>query len=859
MADSTTSVRSVWQALDVWSVKLAPWQRRLLAYATRSRSLNEDQIGEVYQLFLEDTKLQKAAPRKDVILDVSGRQQGEAVKPLRLDGVSELHGINALPDGSSLVFGPALTVIYGRNGAGKSGFARLFANACFSRLRPSIIANIYDDTAPPSPTAKIHVTIDGVSQEFLFTTDSEHSELRRISFFDDAVAHHHVSQASPFEFKPSGFDVFPEMARVYREVGVRLDADIRARAHDTKFSDSFIGPETIVSKAVASIGPSTDLAPIKALATYGVTEKARLEEIDAQLTALKSKSSKEVVAQLVQARSDVNQLITKIGALALEFAAGKAAVRSGLSKDAKEAAEAATALGSEQFKRPFFNAVGTPEWQAFVKAAHTLGRKEGEEYPTEGGHCLLCERPFDEGSRKHIAALFSFVQGDAQRKSELASQALAKEMVVLEKLDLNMFAADTRVREHIHRIDPAVETAVSDGIGLFQSTRDNSLQALRAQNPYDGTVDATQIKAQLTDLVARIDADIQRLGKDDTAGAISSLELERQTLRHREVLGQLLSAIERHVTDAAWCEKAARAKSSLNPRHITEKEKELFGEIIGESYRTRLADECGKLDCTLPIELQTAGQKGKTVRSLSMKGGYQPDVILSQGEQKAVALADFLTEVGLNTANAAIILDDPVTSQDHERKDRIAQRLVEEAKIRQVIVFTHDLPFLNQIIQRAEAQGVEFEAHWVERDTDGQPGHVTLNDVPATSKAYDTVEKARQWLAQAQKLSGTPRHAAICSGMGALRRTIEETVVKRLFKGIVPRWSDRVIVTKLRTVSWDNSLADSFVDMYEDLSAYIDGHSHTDEASGAPPEIKDLEQKISSVEALIKRARADRT
>jgi hypothetical protein len=155
-------------------------------------------------------------------------------------------------------------------------------------------------------------------------------------------------------------------------------------------------------------------------------------------------------------------------------------------------------------------------------------------------------------------------------------------------------------------------------------------------------------------------------------------------------------------------------------------------------------------------------------------------------------------------------------------------------------------------------RSVDIQSHWVDRDTDGRPGHVTLNDVPATSKAYDTSEKARQWLAQAQKVSGTPRHHAICGGMGALRRTIEETVVKRLFKGIVPRWSDRVIVTKLKTIAWDNALADELVDMYEELSAYIEGHSHTDEATGAPPEIKDLEKAVVAVDALVKRARADR-
>jgi hypothetical protein len=214
------------------------------------------------------------------------------------------------------------------------------------------------------------------------------------------------------------------------------------------------------------------------------------------------------------------------------------------------------------------------------------------------------------------------------------------------------------------------------------------------------------------------------------------------------------------VTDAAWCRKAQAAKQALNPRHVTDKEKELFTAIIGTSYRRRLADECGRLDCRVPVEIQTAGQKGETVRSLQMKGGYEPEDILSEGEQKAVALADFLTE------------DDPVTSQDHDRKGAIATRLVDESAHRQVVVFTHDLVFLNQLLKYAEDQDMEYEAHWIDRDNEGRPGHVTLNDVPATSRVYDTTERAKQFFATAQRLSGTPRQDAISGGMGALRRTI---------------------------------------------------------------------------------------
>jgi len=66
-------------------------------------------------------------------------------------------------------------------------------------------------------------------------------------------------------------------------------------------------------------------------------------------------------------------------------------------------------------------------------------------------------------------------------------------------------------------------------------------------------------------------------------------------------------------------------------------------------------------------------------------------------KQNACSIADFLTEVQLDPNNCGIIFDDPVTSLDHERKDKIAQRLVMEAAQRQVVMFTHDIAFMSQL------------------------------------------------------------------------------------------------------------------------------------------------------------------
>lgn len=856
MADSHQ--RTVWQALDAWAKDLSSWQQLIIGRATSNGRLSNEQIEEAYQLFLASQELSDRAANA-AAPTISARSDDGQTKPLCLVRVDGLAGINALPDGSALTFDPRLTVVYGRNGAGKSGFARLFANACFSRLKPKIMSNIYAAGKAADPAAAFHVLLDGSSNDPLaFSLGAQHADLQRISFFDVTIASLHVSETTAFEFKPSGFDVFPEMARVYGELGKLVASAIQSRTHTTKFSDSFIGQETEVSRIVASLGASTDMETVRRLAIYGETERARFQEVDAQTTALKANSPQQLIQSLNKARADVAALMTKLEALGTQFSEQRGTFRTALSHSAKECAAAAAAIGTETFKRPFFNAVGTPEWETFAKAAHSLTRKEGEGYPGPEDRCVLCERLLDEDSRAHISALLEFVEGDAQRAAETSATAVSDEITRLRMLDTNIFASDSVVRAHISKLDPKLATTIDGITSEIVKLRDESISALTAREPVQGSANSAKACALLQALVERITIDVDRLEKEDPAKAIVFLELERQALRHREVLSKLLKSIETFVADATWCAKAERAKWALNPRHITDKEKELFAEIVGPSYRARLAQECEELECNMPIELQTSGQKGKTVRSLLLKGGHRPENILSEGEQKAVALADFLTEVSMNVANAAIVLDDPVTSQDHQRKQLIAKRLVREALSRQVIIFTHDLPFLNELIVTAEEQDVSFQAHWIDRDNDGNPGQITLHDAPATSKAYDTTERAKQCLAEAQALSGRPRHDAICKGMAALRRTIEECVVKRLLKGVVPRWSDRVIVTGLRNIAWDDGLIDEMCEMYEELSAYIEGHSHTDEAMGAPPEIKDLADMIPRVDALIKGAKRDK-
>ncbi len=66
-----------------------------------------------------------------------------------------------------------------------------------------------------------------------------------------------------------------------------------------------------------------------------------------------------------------------------------------------------------------------------------------------------------------------------------------------------------------------------------------------------------------------------------------------------------------------------------------------------------------------------------------------------------------------------ILLDDPVSSLDHDYSRKIADRLVAEVKQRQVIVFTHNIAFLVEIEKRCA--GIPLMVQTVKR-FDRTPG-----------------------------------------------------------------------------------------------------------------------------------------
>jgi hypothetical protein len=68
---------------------------------------------------------------------------------VQLVALKDLTGVNALAPDQTLTFGPSgLTVVYGDNASGKSGYARLLKRVVGARVHDDILMDVFASTEP---------------------------------------------------------------------------------------------------------------------------------------------------------------------------------------------------------------------------------------------------------------------------------------------------------------------------------------------------------------------------------------------------------------------------------------------------------------------------------------------------------------------------------------------------------------------------------------------------------------------------------------------------------------------------------------------------------------------------------------
>ena len=430
--------------------------------------------------------------------------------------------------------------------------------------------------------------------------------------------------------------------------------------------------------------------------------------------------------------------------------------------------------------------------------------------------------------------MWKFLEDDVQARLRGAEDALKGIKCGLDSVQLDFFGEDSVYYRLVFEKKPELIVIINGFLNACEGRKNKALElmdGLKLEAP--GPLPDNGLKV-IDEIISGITKERDDLLKNDPAEEIMRLEKSLMLYRHRSILSGIKKDLLSYVVGLHWA--SAASKSIGSTAHITRMHDGLFEKVVTQGYVEYFNGVLNELGRGINIKIDTIPRKGATYKQIVLEKcvaafpAATPGNILSEGEKRAVALADFLTEVDIDPGCSSVVLDDPVTSFDLDWREKIAPILVKCAAKRQVIIFTHDLAFLYYLVEAAEQEGVEAICHWVQRGwIDGRPGYVSIDNSPAIDRSFRKPTKAQQIFERAKdEQDFGERERLLKHGFASLRTCYEAFIVYELFNEVVQRFSERISFGRIGGIVWDESIVREAMQKYEDLSVLMEGHLHSE-------------------------------
>jgi ABC-type transport system involved in cytochrome c biogenesis ATPase subunit len=832
--------------IEKFAESLPYWAKYLSSKLLSGASISDTDIDTAYTYVLEDAGIKPSTEKPAIVISCDNASCDDFKDDLLLTSLQNLKGVNALVENQKIDFCPQVTIIYGVNGSGKTGYTRLLKKAFHSRSTEDILPNIHIASGHSNVSAEISFTSNSKPYSLTYPDHKQQNEFRQFSIFDNKCVNVHLTNKNQFEFRPAGLDFFADLIEAFKKIEEKITADISNKSTTKDYSSLFDG-ESEIKNVLNTLSAKTQIDDLKKLIPITEEEKKNRSELEEQKAQLQTLKKDKEIADLNAYKALLTTLKTSIADNNKFFTAEslskiKTAISDCLSKD-----DTAKTEGIENFKTDKIMHVGSKEWKDFIAAAQDFAKQQvgnKEKYPMADDYCILCQQPLSIEAQKLIASYWVFIKSQSEQDAKNAQTALNTHKKNYEELKFGLLPEDgvltkwmfekykkeaLEIKEHLQKQKTLSESIISD---LTTKTA-NDRTAIQ--------IDTTHIDA----IVQGIEGSITKLQENDPTADIKKLQNSITYLNHKEKLEQHITGIETYVSNLKWAATATKAKDQISKRKITDKEKELSGKYFNEAYVSAFNDECKSLNCEIGIDISHTGSAGTSYRQLFLKG-KEPSKILSEGEQKIISLADFFAEIKLSEITCGVIFDDPVTSLDDERKGRIAERIAEESTKNQVVVFTHDLVFVSTLISACCEFKVDHVCHWIEK-RDDTPGYVFLKNAPSYEKQYRNSDIPRSHYVEANKTDCPPaqREYLVKSAFTELRTCYEVLVINDLFKNVVQRFNERVSVDSLKDVCFDDELVTELLDNFGQCCRYMEGHTHSDKYAYQKPTVENLNAEIN--------------
>lgn len=714
------------------------------------------------------------------------------VRLTRIDGVT---GIESLGPRKPLDFGAGnLTVIYGHNGSGKSSYTRILKKVSGKPRALDLKPNVFQDLSAESK-CQISYSHNALSHSPEWRVGSPPIDaLRQIDIFDSDEAGHYLRGESAASYTPPVVGLFEKLAVATDKIKELLQAE-QAKLTSALPAIPAVYQQTQLAQTYAALHALRKAGDLDKLLEW--TDQ-HTQSLDALVERLKADDPDTLSKQKRRTKTQVEQIIAGLSKASNAYSADNLnAVRT-----LREAADAKRKIANEaaQVKSAVIEGVGSETWRALWEAARKYSATPYPAQPfpvTEDARCVLCHQELQPDAQLRLLDFEKFVQGQLEQD---AKQSEAQHTAALDALpaipteqqvQTQCEAAgltDVKWKEYFLVFWNKAAAARTSLIN-FELIED----AAPVDDAKDNILVLGTYRDQLEASAIQLDADALEF---DRAKANS----EKLELETKKWVVQQAAAVRAEVERLAKVKAYDGWKTLANSRSISLKATDVAEKVVTEAYVGRFNRELQALGASrIQVELiKTRTKSAKVLHQLRLKGAKNaqgtPETVLSEGERRIISLAAFLADVAEKPGSSPFIFDDPISSLDHDFEWHVACRLVQLAKQRQVLIFTHRLSLYGAMDDVSKKEGEDWQkAHYrpmcIESyaGTSGQPAdqEVWNNN---TKKANNILLTRLNDAHKAGEAGGAAAYRALAQGICSdFRKLIERSVEEDLLNKVVLR------------------------------------------------------------------------
>lgn len=845
------------EKIITWTnTELPDWQkeavRKLLTQELLSSEDNEQLYNRFkmdYGIFESETTLPASQPLKEE--EILGDPGASVVVVLKR--IQNIKNVNALPDEAELPFAhKGLTVIYGENGAGKSGYARIFKKACFARDdKEEIRSNIFCESSGQAE-AIFKMSINSQDKSIKWINGQQKPVLlANICVFDSKCARIIIDEQNELSYLPYGADVFQKLSAIIQDFKKRLEGE---KPNQAKPEISDLPENTKAGAFFHSLNAQTKNDDLAQWVQWSEKDDINFNQLNTNYAKAQAGDTNKQIRTLVNFQRRLSSFKEKFVEHVDLFSLESVNSINQLIKS-KKILYNAFKIASIKPDGPL-PGITTDEWQVLYWAAREYSIKHvypADEFPATGEDkkCVLCMQPLSGDASKRLNRFHEYMESSSKKSFDDVSKKLADKINDLKDLDLSDFYKEDYkdVLDEIESRDKELIQNINKAISQFTVVQSALIKAASDQTEYCKEVGVFDF-AKLEELPKIIYSEVETCRKNSEPVGLEKLKEELAELKARKQFAENKKSISEYLKSLKKISLYERVIQDLNTRPITDKGSSLIKEALTPQLMEALSNELAFLNADyLPLNLKHYGRAGKNLHQMKIDGiadtvGVKLTEILSEGEQHVIAVAGFLAELSMHGNPAPIVLDDPVSSLDHKFSEKIATRLVQESAKRQVVVFTHDISFLLDLQEKSESQGQYCFCINVYRE--GDIAGVTRAEeswhVMSVNKRLNYIEQEITKIAGLYQSKQNEYNQQAGILYGYLRETWEAAIEECLFNKVVRRFQAEIKTQSLKDVVIEQSDYNTIEEGMIKCSKWMIGHDlskHISDNRPAPYEFQE--------------------